>query len=67
MARILIVVSVEIVKTLKFVQKLQEAILKTQKNPKIRVIEDTPYGNQITELGCKSVNDKPLRCLLMYM
>ncbi|KAG8638662.1 thylakoid lumenal 17.9 kDa protein, chloroplastic [Manihot esculenta] len=29
------------------IQKLQEAILKTQKNPKIRVIEDTPYGQYL--------------------
>lgn len=26
-------------------QKLKQAILKTQKNPKITVDEDTPYGN----------------------
>uniref|UniRef100_A0A2C9UJ46 Thylakoid lumenal 17.9 kDa protein, chloroplastic n=1 Tax=Manihot esculenta TaxID=3983 RepID=A0A2C9UJ46_MANES len=29
------------------IQKLQEAILKTQKNPKIRVIEDTPNGQYL--------------------
>lgn len=28
-----------------FLQELREAILKTQKNAKIQVVEDTPYGN----------------------
>jgi hypothetical protein len=27
------------------VQKLQEAILETQKNAKIKILEDTPDGN----------------------
>lgn len=26
-------------------QKLKDAIAKTQKNPKIQIVEDTPYGN----------------------
>ncbi|KGN64418.1 thylakoid lumenal 17.9 kDa protein, chloroplastic [Cucumis sativus] len=29
------------------IQKLQEAILETQRNPKIQVVEDTPYGQYL--------------------
>lgn len=29
------------------IQQLQDAILKTQKNAKIQVVEDTPYGKRI--------------------